>query len=87
LRKNKDAGNATDTAAERHIADCHALLDKQDPQTAAAAQPAQGAKPSATSQPVAPVAEQVAPVAQPAPETRLVAINANGIYTSNGPVP
>ena len=73
LRKNKDAGNATDDAAERHIADCQALLDKQAPQTAAAPQPIQIAKPATDSQPAAPAAEQVVPVAQPAPDVNSAA--------------
>lgn len=62
LGKNKDAGNAPDAVAERHLADCQALLDKQTPQTPAPAP----AKPATDNQPVAPTAEQVTPIAQPA---------------------
>ena len=44
--KNADAGNAPDESAEKHIATCQAVLDKQKPaaQTAAAVVPAPGAR-------------------------------------------
>jgi tetratricopeptide (TPR) repeat protein len=61
LRKNQDAGKAIDQSAERHIADCEALLAKQEAQTA---------KPFLSVQPNAPMIEkpapEPAPVAQPA---------------------
>ena len=58
LRKNKDAGKARDEAAERHIADCQALLDKQPPPTASPVQNTADKPPAAV---------QAAPVAQPEP--------------------
>jgi hypothetical protein len=64
LRKGADAGHAPDPVAERHIADCQALLDKQAPPTAA--QPAQTAKPAVDNQPAPPAAvAQVTPAAEP----------------------
>jgi tetratricopeptide (TPR) repeat protein len=57
LGKNKDAGKATDPVAERHLADCQALLDKQAPQPAA---PTPTPSTAATIQPAAPAAETVA---------------------------
>jgi len=53
LGKNKDAGNATDPVAERHLADCQALLDKQTPQAAPAAPQAPTAKPASDVPPAA----------------------------------
>jgi len=60
LGKNKDAGNATDPVAERHLADCQTLLDKQTPQPVA---PVPAAKPVTDLPPAAPT-EQVAPAAK-----------------------
>ena len=63
--KNADAGNAPDESAEKHIANCQAVLDKQKP----AAQVAAAAVPAAVS--AAPVAS--APAAEPiVPKTSAV---------------
>jgi hypothetical protein len=52
-RKNTDAGNAPDMAAEKHIADCQALIDKQA-----------GAAPPPGANPMQPDAEPVSAKAQ-----------------------
>jgi tetratricopeptide (TPR) repeat protein len=67
-RKNEDAGKAPDAAAEKHITDCQALLDKQKP-----AAPVEVSAPAATPsvQPAsAPMVEARSPVTAPAPEVK-----------------
>jgi serine/threonine-protein kinase len=66
LRKNQDAGQPVDKSAERHIADCEALLAKQKAQ---AAQPFPLAQPdpSAIVKPAPAPAPVVQPAASPAP--------------------
>jgi hypothetical protein len=67
-RKNADAGNPPDAAAEKHIADCQDLLDKAKPATPVPPTPA--AVPGASPMPAvplttAPVVEPAAPVSTP----------------------
>jgi tetratricopeptide (TPR) repeat protein len=71
LLKNKDAGNASDGVAEKHIADCQALLDKEKDRTPATqattpSQPLPAAQPAAADTPIG--REATAPAAPPAPE-------------------
>jgi hypothetical protein len=69
LRKNTDADKATDAVAQKHIADCQALLGKEAPQPAQAAQPVQPVQAPADSQPAQPAAVQVVPVVPVVPPT------------------
>jgi len=71
LRKSKDAGRASDGAAERHIADCQALLDKQTPATVPTAAPPVQSTPATVEAPSA--ALQTASAAQPEPAPPLPA--------------
>jgi hypothetical protein len=59
-RKLKDAGKTPDAAVVRHIADCQALIEKEEPQ------PAETTPPTAPSPATPPVAEQPAPPVAPA---------------------
>src|SRR5450631_479632 len=75
--KNADAGNAPDESAEKHIATCQAVLDKQKPaaQTAAAVVPAPAAAGVASSY----AAEQTEPktsAAETKPEARAEIVEA-----------
>ncbi len=78
-RKNADAGNPPDAAAERHIADCQALLDKGKP--ASPVSPTPAVVPGASPMPTIPLTtapvESAGPVSVPAqPEPIPVAATA-----------
>jgi hypothetical protein len=71
LLKNKEAGNASDGGAEKHIADCQALIDQEKDRTPATqaatpSQPLPAAQPLTANAPI--VREATAPAAPPAPE-------------------
>jgi hypothetical protein len=72
-RKNADAGNPPDAAAEKHIADCQALLDKAKP---ASPPPTPAVVPEASPMPAVPLT--TAPVSAPTqPEANPVGVAAS----------
>jgi hypothetical protein len=71
-RKNADAGNPPDAGAEKHIADCQALLDKEKPAIPPAPVPA----------PTLPLAPAAAPVVESSG-----AVSAPGAATQTEPSP
>ena len=80
-RKNADAGNPPDAVAEKHIADCQALLDKQKPTTSPPSMPAPvptAAPEAAVPPPAAPGVDSSGPVAKPGPGDVGVATSTGG---------
>lgn len=84
-RKNADAGNPPDAAAEKHIADCQALLDQQKPPLPPMPAPAQAPAP-APSVPIAaaPATDSSGPLSAPGAATTQPEANPAGLAASTG---
>jgi tetratricopeptide (TPR) repeat protein len=69
--KNADAGNAPDESAEKHIATCQAVLDKQKPAAQAAAVPVPASAASVASAPSVEPTESKASAVEAKPDARV----------------